>query len=81
MRYELLSTLNAAVMRRFERVVALPDPKNCVLPSRINSLEVAQPSRTPPRRNSKVQSVRLAFLNLYCAAGLKIRGEGKADKS
>jgi hypothetical protein len=27
-------------MRGFERVVALPDPKKCVLPSRINSLEV-----------------------------------------
>src|ERR1041385_9047441 len=31
------STLNAAVMRRFARVVALPDPKNSDFPSRINS--------------------------------------------
>src|SRR6185503_6471808 len=31
------STLNAAVMRPFARVVALPDPKNSDCPSRINS--------------------------------------------
>src|SRR5262245_51150850 len=31
------NTLNAAVMRRSARVVALPDPKNSDFPSRINS--------------------------------------------
>jgi hypothetical protein len=30
MRYEVSGALNAAVMRRFERVVALPDPKNVI---------------------------------------------------
>ena len=35
------STLNAAVMRRYARVVALPDPKNSDFPSRINNFRTA----------------------------------------
>ena len=40
------STLNAAVMQRFARVVALPDPKNSGFPSRINSFRTAELQHT-----------------------------------
>jgi hypothetical protein len=79
MRYELPSTLNAAEMHRFERVVALPDPKKCLLPSRINSLE-AQTNllNDPEGQDATTRPER--FQSLIVRLILKIRADVSPDK-
>ena len=82
MRYEVSGALNAAVMRRFERVVALPDPKNVFYVAESTAWKDPISSSTPCGKTEiKAHFAQQAFRKLYCAAGLKIRGEPRPDKS
>jgi hypothetical protein len=56
----LSSALNAGVMRRFERVVALPDPKNCVFPAESTASPVSHaPESTESGQVNDNQPLRL----------------------
>jgi hypothetical protein len=57
-------------MRRFERVVALPDPKNVDF-TQPNQQLGSSPTYVPKRLKNVAHwhtTLRRAFLNLYCAA-------------
>lgn len=49
---EVSGTLNAAVMRRFERVVALPDPKIVISPAESTAWKYAGSSPTLEERRN-----------------------------
>lgn len=70
-------------MRRFERVVALPDPKKLSFSRRINSLEAQQNTSSTIRSDNTLIPAPPnpgVLPKSYCAADVKIRLEAGPDK-